>query len=146
MIVSSARSGGQASSIEPSSKYCRATRCWASVMFWTPSTNASRSCVSGRRNASSKTSAGLSKTRPKNVADELGGDPVAQPAGQHRLAVVLEVVERLEVARRAIRNAGSRSLGRQPAPDLRDQQADVVIDLHLRADVAGGRGEAAPGR
>ena len=71
MIDSSARSGGQASSIEPSSKACKATRCCASVMLWTPSTNASRSWVSGRRKASSKTRSGWSKTRPKKVRTNL---------------------------------------------------------------------------
>ena len=67
MMWSSARSGGQASSIVPSSKYAAATRCCASTMLATPSAKTAGSCSSGLRMSSVNTAVGLSNTRPKYV-------------------------------------------------------------------------------
>ncbi len=75
-------------------------------------------------------------------ADELGRDPIAQAAGQHRTSRVVEVSQRFQVSL-GDQERRVALVGVQAAPDLRDQQADVVVDPHLRADVTGGGREAA---
>jgi hypothetical protein len=65
MIWISARSGGQQSSIVPSSKYIIATRFCASTILATPSANTAWSWSSGLRISSVNTAVGLSNTRPK---------------------------------------------------------------------------------
>ena len=61
------------------------------------------------------------------------GDSVAEPAGQHLLATVIEVPQRFEMP--LADEEGGIALGRrETAPDFRYQQADIVVDLLGRAD------------
>ena len=70
------------------------------------------------------------------AVDEARGDPVAEAAGEDRRAAMLEVGKALEAA---LRDQVCRSalVGAHAREHLGHQQADVVIDAQLRADVAG---------
>ena len=78
---------------------------------------------------------GIIEDAPEKRADKTGRHAVAQPAGQHFLAVELKVLAFFKVA---VFNQKCRLpfRRRHAAPDFRDQQADVVIDPHFRPDVA----------
>ena len=65
MISSSARSGGIASEIVPSSKYARATRSWVVTIVATDSAKIPTSCSSGRSISGVNTMCGCRKMRPK---------------------------------------------------------------------------------
>ena len=67
-------------------------------------------------------------------------DAVAQPARQHLAAACFEIIHLLQVAA-ADQKRRVALLRLHPAPQLRHQHADVVIDAELRADVARGGGE-----
>jgi len=75
------------------------------------------------------------KTRPKKVRTNWGRHPVAQPAGLHFATLEVKVLAFFQVA--IVNQKCGLALRRtHAAPDFWDQQADVVIDAHLGAEMA----------
>ena len=63
---------------------------------------------------------------------ESPGDAISQPAGQNSAALVLEIFALLQIAV-ADQKLRRPLLHRHPAPDLRHEQADVVIHADIAA-------------
>ena len=72
---------------------------------------------------------------PQEAVDEKRCDAVAQAAGQYGAAVQAEIGDLFQVAVR-LEEFGVALLHPHAAPDLRNQQADVVVHAELRSDVA----------
>jgi len=72
------------------------------------------------------------------MGNKILGDSVAQDAGRHGASLPLHIFNPFEQAAldHPLRIA---FLVAHPAPEFRNQQADIVIDAALRADVAGRR-------
>ena len=133
MMCSSALSGGQAASTLPSSKYLAATRRCDSTMASTPAANKPMSCISGRSISSGEDGAGRFENPAQETIHEERRDAVSQPAGQHRAAVEFEILDLLQ---ESVVDQKFRVALRHPhaAPDLRHQQAHVVIHADVGAD------------
>lgn len=71
---------------------------------------------------------------------EMFGDTIAQPTGQHLPAIVLEVLQRFQIAM-LDQESGLPVLDAQARPDFRNQQTDIVIHAHVWADKACGTGK-----
>jgi hypothetical protein len=83
----------------------------------------------------------MTEDTPKNIAGKGLGDPVAQPAGQYRGTIGFEVFHFFQVAHldQPFRVLFLRI---HPAPELGNEQADVVVNPVLVPHIAGGGGEA----
>ena len=79
---------------------------------------------------------GRFKDAPQKVVGKQRCDAIAQPAGQHLVAVQLEILELLEVAV-LHEEARLALLRRHAAPDLRHQHADVVVHADRGSDMTG---------
>ena len=73
--------------------------------------------------------------------DEKRRNPVAEAAGHHGAVVQAEIADLFQVSI-GLEEFGVALLHPHAAPDLRDQQADVVVDAEVRSHIARRRGEA----
>ena len=66
--------------------------------------------------------------------DEFFCDPAAETAGRNRMAVMLEILQSLEISVR-VEKLRRPLLDTHAAPNFRNKKTDVVVDAGLRADV-----------